>query len=149
MRSSLCNRNILRSAHPPGRDCMHRRPGVVAGRRRPRVPWVTRHAGSDMSNPGDADATPITSIRQLADYIAAGCKPAEQFRIGTEHEKFGFRQADLAPPPYAPADGQPGSIRDLLAGLSEIDGTPIIDHGHTIGLKQGDAAISLEPAGQL
>jgi glutamate--cysteine ligase len=102
-----------------------------------------------MSNPGDADATPITSIRQLADHIAAGCKPPEQFRIGTEHEKFGFRHADLAPPPYEPADGQPGSIRDLLAGLALIDGTPITDHGHTIGLKQGDAAISLEPAGQL
>ncbi len=49
-----------------------------------------------MSNPGDADATPITSLQQLADHIAAGCKPAEQFRIGTEHEKFGFRLADLA-----------------------------------------------------
>ena len=48
-----------------------------------------------MSNPGDADATPIRSVKQLADYIAAGSKPAEQFRIGTEHE-IGFRLADLA-----------------------------------------------------
>jgi glutamate--cysteine ligase len=102
-----------------------------------------------MSNPGDADATPITSLKQLADHIAAGCKPPEQFRIGTEHEKFGFRLGDLAPPPYLPADGQPGSIRDLLAGLAQFDGTPIDDNGNTIGLKQGDAAISLEPAGQL
>ncbi len=102
-----------------------------------------------MSNPGDADATPITSLKQLADHIAAGCKPPGRFRIGTEHEKFGFRLADLAPPPYEPADGQPGSIRDLLAGLSRFDGTPIVDHGNTIGLKQGNAAISLEPAGQL
>ena len=102
-----------------------------------------------MSNPGDADATQITSTRQLADHIAAGCKPPEQFRIGTEHEKFGFRLADLAPPPYQPADGLPGSIRDLLAGLARFDGEPILDHGNTIGLKQGDAAISLEPAGQL
>src|SRR5579872_2739488 len=102
-----------------------------------------------MSNPGDADATPITSLKQLADHIAAGCKPAEQFRIGTEHEKFGFRLADLAVPPYEPADGQPGSIRDLLAGLALFGGEPIVDNGNTIGLKQGDAAISLEPAGQL
>ena len=70
-----------------------------------------------MSNPGDADSTPITSLKQLADYIAVGCKPAERFRIGTEHEKFGFRLADLATPPYEPTDGQPGSIRDLLEGL--------------------------------
>jgi glutamate--cysteine ligase len=102
-----------------------------------------------MSNPGDADATPITSLQQLADYIAAGCKPAERFRIGTEHEKFGFRHGDLATPPYEPTDGQPGSIRDLLLALQRFDATPITDAGKIIGLKQGDAAVSLEPAGQL
>ena len=102
-----------------------------------------------MSNPGDADSTPITSLKQLADYIAVGCKPAERFRIGTEHEKFGFRLADLAAPPYEPTDGQPGSIRGLLEGLQRYDGEPITDAGNVIGVKQGDAAISLEPAGQL
>ncbi len=102
-----------------------------------------------MSNPGDADSTPIRSLKQLADHIAAGCKPVDRFRIGTEHEKFGFRQADLAIPPYEPADGQPGSVRDLLEGLRQFGGTPILDNGKTIGLKQGEAAISLEPAGQL
>jgi glutamate--cysteine ligase len=102
-----------------------------------------------MSNPGDADSTPIASLKQLADYIVAGCKPAERFRIGTEHEKFGFRLADLATPPYQPSDGQPGSIRGLLEGLQHFGGEPITDAGNIIGLKQGDAAISLEPAGQL
>ena len=102
-----------------------------------------------MSNPGDGDATPITSIRQLADHLAAGCKPAAEFRIGTEHEKFGFRLDDLRMPPYAPDEGQPGSIRDLLAGLGRFDASPILDDGNTIGLKQGGASVSLEPAGQL
>ena len=102
-----------------------------------------------MSNPGDADSTPVTSLKQLADYIAVGCKPAERFRMGTEHEKFGFRLGDLATPPYEPTDGQPGSIRGLLEGLLPFDGTPITDTGNIIGVKQGDAAISLEPAGQL
>ena len=69
--------------------------------------------------------------------------------MGTEHEKFGFRLGDLATPPYEPTDGQPGSIRDLLEGLLPFDGTPITDTGNIIGVKQGDAAISLEPAGQL
>jgi len=99
-----------------------------------------------MSNPGDADATPLTSIRQMAEYLEAGCKPRSDYRIGTEHEKFGFRRHDNSPPPYLPADGQPGSIRDVLAGLG---GTPILDRGNVIGLKQGGASISLEPAGQL
>jgi glutamate--cysteine ligase len=102
-----------------------------------------------MSNPGDADTTPITSVQQLGDFIAAGCKPPAQFRMGTEHEKFGFRIPDLTPPPYAPADGHPGAIRDLLEALARDNGEPILDHGNPIGLKQGDAAISLEPAGQL
>jgi glutamate--cysteine ligase len=102
-----------------------------------------------MSNPGDTNETPLTSVRQMAEYLAAGCKPAAQFRIGTEHEKFGFRRGDLTPPPYAPADGQPGCIRDVLAGLARFGGTPIQDGDNTIGLKDGAASVSLEPAGQL
>lgn len=102
-----------------------------------------------MSNPGDTDATPITSARQLADYIAEGCKPKEAFRIGTEHEKFGFRYADLLPPPYTP-----GGIRALLEGMEGPGWSPIEDDGNPIGLKgQGvdhdGASVSLEPAGQL
>jgi len=97
-----------------------------------------------MSNPGEADATPIGSLQQLADYIAAGCKPKARFRLGTEHEKFGFRYDDLSTPAY-----EPRGIRALLEGLAAYDGTPILDRGNPIGLKQGDASISLEPAGQL
>lgn len=102
-----------------------------------------------MSNPGDGDATPLTSIQQLADHLAVGCKSAAAFRIGTEHEKFGFRLDDLAPPPYEPADGQPGSIRDLLEGLRRYDAEPIMDGENVIGVKQDGASVSLEPAGQL
>jgi glutamate--cysteine ligase len=102
-----------------------------------------------MSNPGDADDTPISSVQQMAEYLAAGCKPRAEFRIGTEHEKFGFRHADLAAPPYLPADGQPGCIRDLLTGLARFGGEPILDGENAIGLKQGAASVSLEPAGQL
>jgi glutamate--cysteine ligase len=102
-----------------------------------------------MSNPGDADTTPLTAVRQMAEYFAAGCKPPEQFRIGTEHEQFGFRHTDLCPPPYLPADGQPGAIRDMLSGLAGFGGDPILDGENVIGLKRGGASVSLEPAGQL
>jgi len=97
-----------------------------------------------MSNPGDADTTPIVSVAQLAAFIAQGCKPAARFRIGTEHEKFGFRHADLSPPTY---DGN--GIRAVLEGLARLGGEPISDNGQPIGLKQGGASVSLEPAGQL
>src|SRR5574340_373802 len=96
-----------------------------------------------MSNPGEADATPITSTAQLAEYIAAGCKSRASSRIGTEHEKFGFRTADLAPPPY-----EPDGIRAVLEGLAKRGAEPILDQGRLIGLKDGEAAISLEPGGQ-
>lgn len=102
-----------------------------------------------MSNPGDADDTPIRSVQQMAEYLAVGCKPKETFRIGTEHEKFGFRHRDLTSPPYLPTDGQLGSIRDVLAGLAQFGGAPILDGDNAIGLKQGAASVSLEPAGQL
>ncbi len=100
-----------------------------------------------MSNPGDADATPITSVRQLADHIAGGGKPRDAWRIGTEHEKFGFRRAGLAPPPYTP-DG----IRAVLDGMAGPTWQPILDDGLPIGLKGAGlhegASISLEPGGQ-
>ncbi len=102
-----------------------------------------------MSNPGDADDTPLRSVQQMAEYLSVGCKPAEAFRIGTEHEKFGFRHHDLTAPPYLPADGQPGSIRDVLAGMAKFGGDPILDGENAIGLKEGAASVSLEPAGQL
>ena len=70
-----------------------------------------------MSNPGEIDATPITSTAELAAYIAAGCKPPEQFRIGTEHEKFGFRRSDKLPPPYEPA-----GIQAMLQGIGSQPG---------------------------
>ena len=98
-----------------------------------------------MSNPGDADATPIRSVRQLAEHIAEGCKPASEWRIGTEHEKFGFRLDDRLPPPY-----QPNGIRAVLEGMANAEWTPITDRDQPIGLKgPGGASVALEPAGQL
>jgi len=96
-----------------------------------------------MSNPGEADLTPITSVRQLADWFAAGSKPRGDWRIGTEHEKFGFRRDDLSPPPY-----EPGGIRAMLEGLQARGWEPILDSGNPIGLKRGEASVSLEPGGQ-
>ncbi|MBN9511021.1 MAG: glutamate--cysteine ligase [Alphaproteobacteria bacterium] len=96
-----------------------------------------------MSNPGEADATPITSFRQLIDHIAGGCKPRGRFMIGTEHEKFGFRRSDFAPPPY-----EPDGIRAVLERLAQGGWTPILDRGNPIGLSRDGASISLEPAGQ-
>jgi glutamate--cysteine ligase len=98
-----------------------------------------------LSNPGDADSRIVEDTRDLAAYLASGCKPADNFTIGTEHEAFGFRLNNFAPPAYA----EPGGIADLLRAVEAQGGwQPILDHGNTIGLKQGAASLSLEPGGQ-
>jgi len=43
---------------------------------------------------------PIEHRDQLAAYLEAGCKPREDWRIGTEHEKFGYCRDTLEPLPY-------------------------------------------------
>jgi len=96
-----------------------------------------------MSNPGEGDLTPIATTSQLAAYLASGCKTPDRFRIGTEHEKFGFRLGDLAPPPY-----EPEGIRAMLEGIAKDGWEPILDRGQPIGLSRDGASISLEPAGQ-
>ncbi len=102
-----------------------------------------------MSNPGDVDDTPIGSVQQLADYIAEGGKPKAAWRIGTEHEKFGFRHATGLPPAY-----EPDGIRAVLEGMVEPGRwEPITEQGVPIALKglgaAKSASVSLEPAGQL
>ncbi|WP_295314843.1 glutamate--cysteine ligase [Roseobacter sp.] len=89
---------------------------------------------------------PVTSRDQLAQYLADGCKPKEDWRIGTEHEKFGYCKDTLKPLPY---DG-PRSIRVMLEGLRDDHGwSPVAEGGHLIGLEKDGANISLEPGGQL
>jgi len=93
------------------------------------------------------DSRPIEHQDELVDYIAEGCKPRDQWRIGTEHEKFPFYIDGNSPVPYG---GERG-ILALLEGMQKTLGwDPIIDAGHVIGLVEptGQGAISLEPGGQ-
>ncbi len=99
-----------------------------------------------MSIPSAVKSTPIEGRQQLIDYLAAGEKPREAWRIGTEHEKFGFRTDDLAPPPF---EGERG-IRALLEGIAAQHGWDIAREGEIpVALTRGQANITLEPAGQL
>ena len=68
---------------------------------------------SRMSAPPSGGGAPIESRRQLIDYFAAGNKPRAAWRMGTEHEKFGFDRQTLKPLPY---DGARG-VRAMLEGL--------------------------------
>ncbi len=97
-----------------------------------------------------SDPTLVLSRDQLVAWFEAGAKPPDQFRIGTEHEKFAFYKTDHAPVPYLGRCGDDG-IRALLEGVqSEIGWTAIVENDQIIGLydEMTEAAISLEPGGQ-
>ncbi|WP_037085445.1 glutamate--cysteine ligase [Neorhizobium vignae] len=93
------------------------------------------------------DQTPLTSVSELSAYLAKGPRPKEDFRIGTEHEKFAFFRADNSPVPYF----GDASISALLKGMEKKLGwEPILDGENIIGLgeQSGMGAISIEPGGQ-
>ena len=89
----------------------------------------------------------VESKADLVEYLEQGCKPASQWRLGTEHEKFGFTVDDLRPLPY---EGE-RSIRSILVGLAEqFDWKPVMEDGRPIALlDETGASITLEPGGQL
>lgn len=89
------------------------------------------------------DAT--VTFEQMAEYLAAGCKPKTDFRVGAEHEKFVFRVKDRSPVPYDGPDG----IRALLTGLMRFGWQGVYEGEALIALQRGLASVSLEPAGQL
>ncbi len=101
-----------------------------------------------MSTPTEAideNAPRISSVAEMAAHLESGCKPVEDWRIGTEHEKFGFLVDGLRPVPY---EGK-SSVRSMLEGLRDRFGwAPIEENGVLIGLKKDGASVSLEPGGQ-
>jgi glutamate--cysteine ligase len=97
-----------------------------------------------MSRPPEAQGAPITSKRQLVEYIEKGNKPKDAWRIGTEHEKFAYRRSDLRPLPYEGPDG----IGAILDGMTRFGWERVEENGKTIALSKGEGAITLEPGGQ-
>ena len=88
----------------------------------------------------------IESYGQLAEYLRAGCKPTKDWKIGTEHEKFGFVNDNFLPLPY---DGQ-CSIKAMLEGLRDkYNWSEILEENNIIGITKDGANVSLEPGGQL
>jgi glutamate--cysteine ligase len=89
---------------------------------------------------------PIERYEQMAEYLASGCKPKEDWRIGTEHEKFGFCKDSLLPLPY---EGE-RSIHAVLSALRDRhDWQELREADQLIGLTKDGANISLEPGGAL
>jgi len=98
-------------------------------------------AGADEISP------PIESRADLIEAMARGCKPQDEWRIGTEHEKHVFHSDPLRPVTYEGPDG----IRALLEGVQKETGWHFFyDGDNPIGMRNDEIAggISLEPGGQ-
>ena len=88
----------------------------------------------------------IENHNQLIEYLASGCKPKSDWRIGTEHEKFGYCKETLLPIPYS----GDRSVLAILKGLERKFGwAPITENNNLIGLSKNGANVSLEPGGAL
>jgi glutamate--cysteine ligase len=97
-----------------------------------------------MSGPPKESAETLSTKAQLVEYLAAGCKPAGAWRIGTEHEKFAFNLSNLRPLAY---DGA-CSIRAMLEGLTRFGWQGVFEGDNIIALAKDGASITLEPGGQ-
>ncbi|CAA7060160.1 unnamed protein product [Microthlaspi erraticum] len=87
-------------------------------------------------------ATEPLTREDLIAYLASGCKTKDKWRIGTEHEKFGFEVNTLRPMKY-------DQIAELLNSIAErFEWEKVMEDDKIIGLKQGKQSISLEPGGQ-
>ena len=88
----------------------------------------------------------VESRDELVAYLESGCKPIADWRIGTEHEKFGYHTEDCSPLPY---EGERG-IRAMLEGMQEYCDWKVEYEGdNIIGLYCPiSGSITLEPGGQ-
>ena len=88
----------------------------------------------------------IENYNQLIEYLASGCKAKSDWRIGTEHEKFGYCKETLLPIPYSGNR----SVLAILKGLEkEYDWKTVKENNNIIGLSKNGANVSLEPGGAL
>jgi glutamate--cysteine ligase len=97
-----------------------------------------------MSDKSASAPPPIEDFSELVAYIAAGEKPRDRWRIGTEHEKFAYRLGDLGRLDYEGPQG----IRAMLEGLQRFGWQPVHEAGNVISLTLDGASITLEPGGQ-
>ena len=100
-----------------------------------------------MQTKSDSDV-PISGIDDLLEPFHRACKPASEFRVGTEAEKFGWLTDTREPMPFSGARG----VQSVLQKLSEQFGwKPERERpdGQVIALRRGGASITLEPAAQL
>ena len=98
-----------------------------------------------MANQSTLADTSISNKNQLIEFLEAGCCQREEWRIGTEHEKFVFNKSTMAPCSY---EGTAG-IKSLLVGMQEFGWKPVFEGTNPISMQKDGCSITLEPGGQV
>ncbi len=100
-----------------------------------------------MSRPSDnKGGKPISDVKELAQWLEAGCTKKEDLLIGTENEKIIYDTASYDAVEYDSAKNGMAPIFERLQ--NDYGWQPDIEAGKVIGLRKDGASISLEPAGQ-
>ena len=85
----------------------------------------------------------LLSKNSLVQIFSQGCKEKTHWKIGTEHEKFGFKKKSLEPINFK-------DIEEIFLKLSKkYDWEKNFEGSNLISLKKGEASITLEPGGQI
>jgi glutamate--cysteine ligase len=103
-----------------------------------------------MGSPTDSASPTIRGYDDLLSLFSSAEKPASQFRIGAEAEKFGVDKQTGAPIHYEDESGR--SVRVILESLVDRHGwtpEPESPGGPLIALRRGQASVTLEPGAQL
>ncbi|MCC7108608.1 MAG: hypothetical protein IT382_04930, partial [Deltaproteobacteria bacterium] len=58
-----------------------------------------------LPNVDDDPGSSLGGVDELVEYFRSAEKPRARFRVGTEHEKFGFLRADHRPLPFEGPQG--------------------------------------------
>ncbi|HUK35847.1 MAG TPA: glutamate-cysteine ligase family protein, partial [Vicinamibacterales bacterium] len=96
--------------------------------------------------PDSHPPVPIERTDELSYYFESACKPREQWRIGTEHEKPVVRRLDGRAAPFSGSAG----IEALLQELAERFGWErLMEDGRVVALRRDRSSVTLEPGGQL
>jgi glutamate--cysteine ligase len=100
----------------------------------------------------DDPGEPLAGVSALVRYFSQSAKQRSEFRVGTEHEKFGIQRATHAPLPYEGPQGIETILNAIVSATrsGEPDWSPLRENGRTVGLYCKDgSAITLEPGGQI
>ena len=79
----------------------------------------------------------------LVNIFSEGCKEKIKWKIGTEHEKFGFKKKSLEPINFQ-------DIQQIFLKLSnKYNWEKVFENSNLIALKKNNASITLDPGGQI